>query len=118
MKTVNVAKKKMVIHIYFLIFSKLFLKKTIFCVVPIHLDNFCMSYNFFWVYSDPEHFFYFLSSSYQKKYALLQVFCNKISSNWPDRPKPPWYAGFFLDCLSYNYSENNLSSFVYISFFM
>ena len=54
--------------------SKLFFKKPIICDVQEHLDNFNTSYNFFGVFSDSEHFFYFLCSSYQRKVRAVRSF--------------------------------------------
>ena len=75
MKTVDVFKKNWILHIFFIDFFHFF--KTTFCHVPIHLDNFYISYNVFGVFSYPEQFFSslnFLSSLYQKKVCAVRSF--------------------------------------------
>jgi hypothetical protein len=67
-------KKKIISHIFLDFFKNIF-EKTTFWDVPIHLDHFYKSYIFFWVFSDPEQFFFiFLVALTKKKSARRQKF--------------------------------------------
>ena len=84
MKPLNVVEQNLV-WVFFKVKKKYFLIKHFFLDIKINLVNTYTSYNLCGVFGVPEHFFYFLCSSYKKKDAPSEFPPHKIGPNLPFR---------------------------------
>ena len=90
MKTVNVG-FFCISHNFFDFFNNKFFYKTVFRDIPILLDNFYTSYNFFGVFPDSKQFFFsfFLVALINKKYVPSKFSPTKlVQIGQSDRSKP------------------------------